>query len=429
MLLRKIFYLMGRGVTRDAMRDLVLDNISQGLCVFDGRHRLVICNNNYVKMYGLPEKLSRPGTTLRDILEFRAANGDYTGPDPKAYVESVLASVATNQVGDRILKLKNGRVLYTVRKPLPDGGWLATHEDITERHEAERQRLAAAEQEKRRAVIDTAIHNFRESVEGVLGSVARSVEDLKATSKALSQSSNATSQRATGAVTASHGTSDSICVAASAAEELLGSIGEIGRQLGSAGDVVQKALVEARTMNDQIAGLAAAAEEIGTIVQVINTIAGQTNLLALNATIEAARAGEAGRGFAVVASEVKSLAVQTAKATEQIVGQIGAVQAATASAVEAIRRNTERMNEINRYTETIATSIDQQNVATNQIATNITHAAGETDRIATVLKEVDGAATETLSSSQTVLASSETVEAAAQQLRDTVEKFLTDAAA
>jgi hypothetical protein len=192
---------------------------------------------------------------------------------------------------------------------------------------------------------------------------------------------------------------------------------------------VQTALGEARTMNDEITGLANPADEIGTIVQVIRTIAGQTNLLTLNATIEAARAGEAGRGFAVVASEVKSLAVQTAKATKQIVGQIAAVQAATIGAVDAFRRNTGRMNEVIRCTETIASTIEQQNAATNQIAHNITNATADTNKIAAILTEVDGAATQTLSSAQTVLSSSESVETAATRLHEKIENFLDDVAA
>src|SRR5207302_1775319 len=124
-------------------------------------------------------------------------------------------------------------------------------------------------------------------------------------------------------------------------------------------EVVGVAAGEAKSTNDHVAGLAKAAQKIGNVVKLIQHIAGQTNLLALNATIEASRAGESGKGFAVVASEVKSLAVQTAKATEQISARIAAVQASTAAAVEGIRRNTERMQEINRYTSSIAASVEQ----------------------------------------------------------------------
>ena len=136
---------------------------------------------------------------------------------------------------------------------------------------------------------------------------------------------------------------------------------------------------EAETTNEQIAGLADAAQKIGDVVKLIRDIAGQTNLLALNATIEAARAGEAGRGFAVVASEVKSLAVQTAKATEEIASQILAVQGSTTSAVDAIRNIAGRMKEISSYTSAVAASVEQQNAATGEISQNVAGAAQGTE--------------------------------------------------
>jgi len=129
--------------------------------------------------------------------------------------------------------------------------------------------------------------------------------------------------------------------AAGAAEELIASIGEIGRQIGQAAEVASHSVAEAQTTNEHMTRLADTVQHIGEVVSLIRSIAGQTNLLALNATIEAARAGEAGRGFAVVASEVKSLAVQAAKATEQIATQIEAVQSLTRVTADAIRRNTE----------------------------------------------------------------------------------------
>jgi methyl-accepting chemotaxis protein len=144
------------------------------------------------------------------------------------------------------------------------------------------------------------------------------------------------------------------------AQELSSSITEIDHQLVQATKLVATAMREAESTNSEIASLADSAREIGTVVKLIRDIAGQTNLLALNATIEAARAGDAGRGFGVVASEVKSLAVQTAKATEQISAQIVAVQTSTAGVVEAIRRNSEHMQSINQYTSAIAASIQQQ---------------------------------------------------------------------
>ncbi len=152
---------------------------------------------------------------------------------------------------------------------------------------------------------------------------------------------------------------------------MIASIGEIGRQIGQAAEVASHSVAEARTTDEHMTRLADTVQQIGEVVNLISHIAGQTNLLALNATIEAARAGEAGRGFAVVASEVKSLAVQTAKATGQIAGQIEAVQNSTRVAVDAIRRNTERMREIDGYTSAVALSLQQQDSATDEISHNV----------------------------------------------------------
>jgi methyl-accepting chemotaxis protein len=160
------------------------------------------------------------------------------------------------------------------------------------------------------------------------------------------------------------------------------------------------------------------------VVKLIQDVTGQINLLALNATIEAARAGEAGRGFAVVASEVKSLAVQTGKATEEIAAQIAGVQTSTGGAVEAIRRIVERMQEINHHTTAVSAAVHEQNAATGEITQNVTGAASGTKEIVIALSEVAGAATETRGSAETVLATSEAVEKAADDLRVEVEGFL-----
>jgi methyl-accepting chemotaxis protein len=192
---------------------------------------------------------------------------------------------------------------------------------------------------------------------------------------------------------------------------------------------VRGAADAADATNDDIAALAQAAQKIGDVVKLIQDIAGQTNLLALNATIEAARAGEAGRGFAVVASEVKSLAVQTAKATEEITREILAVQGCTTNAVSAIRAITQRMQDINQYTTEVAGSVEQQEAATGEISQNVASAADSAKAIVSELSEVAGGVTQTRSSAQTMLAASEDVENATARLRSEVEEFLGTVAA
>ena len=217
-------------------------------------------------------------------------------------------------------------------------------------------------------------------------------------------------------------------IAAVAAEELSRSIAEINRQLTHTSAVVGLATNEARATDSEIAALAAGAQQIGDVIKLIRNIAGQTNLLALNATIEAARAGEAGKGFAVVASEVKSLAVQTAKATEEIASHILGVQNSTSGAVEAIRQIATRMREINESTAAVTTSVVQQNAATGEISHNVASAADGTGHVVAVLAEVTGAATQTRSSAEALRDASQSAESAVANLRLEVEDFLTKVA-
>ena len=343
-------------------------------------------------------------------------------------MEERLASVKENKPNQTVIKLNDGSILHTSRKPMSGGGWVATDEDVTERHLAEQQSVALAEQEKRRAVVDEAIKSFRESIAALLHTVGDTVMDLRATATTLSTSSSQTSQRAKAAVQSSHRASESVKSAATAAEELLQSIAEINRQLQAATEVVHVAVGDANVMNDEITKLAHAAKEIGDVIGTIRHIAKQTNLLALNATIEAARAGEKGKGFAVVAAEVKSLAMQTAKATETIVAYIAAVQISTTGAVESISRNTERMKEINGRTSDVAANVRQQSLATGEISRSVAGAASDANEIVTALAELNQGATETRQSATKVLVASESVEATATKLREHVESFLSKVA-
>ncbi|MBS0248334.1 MAG: PAS-domain containing protein [Proteobacteria bacterium] len=318
----------------------------------------------------------------------------------------------------------DGRVVLARNEPLDGGGWVSTHEDVTEQHKAELERAASRDAEQRRTQVDGAIAEFKPRVEAILSRVDNSAATMHATANGLLGSSDKTSQCANTSVHAFNEASVNVDTAAVATEELSQSIAEISRQLTHTSDVVRLTTEEARSIDSEITGLADGAQKIGDVVKLISDIAGQTNLLALNATIEAARAGEAGRGFAVVASEVKSLAVQTAKATEEIASHIHAVQGSTAGAIEAIRKIAERMSEIDGYTAAVAAAVEEQSAATGEISQNVTSAARGAAHVVEVLGGVVAAASETRNSAGVVREASQTVERAVGHLRVEVEDFL-----
>ena len=407
---------------------VALNNMSQGLCMFDRNARLVLCNQRYQDLYRLPSATTTPGATLINLLEYRATNGTFAG-NIADYVRTLAATMAEGKTTSTEVKSADGRIVCVINRPMSDGGWVATHEDITERRDAERERLAMQEQQQRRADIEQAIAAFRRSVEDHLHTVSDGAMAMRSTATTLLGNSAQAATSAETAVSASNEASLNIETAALAADGLAGSIGEIGRQLATTTDIVREAVGEAQGTNREITALAQAARKIGDVIKLIRAIAGQTNLLALNATIEAARAGESGKGFAVVAAEVKSLAVQTAKATEDISRLIMAVQAATTGAVDAIGRIAARMQEIDSCATTVSSSVEQQSIATGEISQNIAGAAGGAKTVVTVLDEVSGAATETRRSAESVLTASQAVEQAAAELRGEVEGFLARVAA
>ena len=405
-----------------------LDNMSQGVVMFDASARLVLVNNAYLQMYGLPPGGVQPGCSLREICEARTRVG--TGkPNIEQKIEQIMRELRSGKPIDTTYQMDDGRIYAIATRLMSDGGWISTHQDVTVQMSQEQERERSAAQEQRRVRIDAALSGFRERVEATLQIVSQNTNAMRLTAAALFAASNSNSERAEGAVRASNNASINVEVAASAAEELSSSIGEISQQLGRTNNLVGIAVKEAAATNAQIGGLAQAAQKIGDVVKLIQEVAGQTNLLALNATIEAARAGDAGRGFAVVASEVKSLAVQTAKATEEITHQIAAVQSSTSASVEAIARIANRMQEINTFTAAAAASVQQQSAATGEISQNVISAVHGAKTILEALGEVAGSATETRHSAETVLAASEAVETATANVRAEVESFLNKVAA
>jgi len=400
-----------------------VENMPQGLCMLDSSARLMLCNERYLDIYGLNAKQILPGSRLRDLLEHCRAAGTFSG-DSDVYATECMDRSAQGKMTSTAFEMADGRIIALASRPMPGGGWVDTHEDITERRRAALQRSSMQEHQQRRIALEEAIGVFRRRAENLLKSTSESATTMRTMASALVGASGQTARRAESAAKRSHQASKNVKSAAVAAEEMSTATAEISQRLGHTADIVCVAVKEAQTTNEQVAGLAQAAQKIDDVVQLIRDIAGRTNLLALNATIEAARAGEAGKGFAVVASEVKLLAVQTAKATEDVAGQIAAVQKSTAMAVAGISRIAERMREINEDTSSVAASVHQQDAATGEISHNVGSAADGTKVIASELSDVAGEACDARTSAQTLLEACEGVASVAANLRGEVESFL-----
>ncbi len=296
--------------------------------------------------------------------------------------------------------------------------------------EAERQKAEEAaerqrEAEERAKRLEALIQAFDTQVTEALETVSSAATEMQATAQSMSATAEESSRQSTAVATASEQASSNVQTVATAAEELSTSIAEISNQVAQSAKIAEEAVREAERTNSTVQGLAEAAGKIGDVVGLINDIAGQTNLLALNATIEAARAGEAGKGFAVVASEVKNLANQTAKATNEISGQIGDIQAATEGAVGAIQGIGATIAKINEIASSIASAVEEQGAATSEISRNVQEAAKGTQEVTDNITGVTQAAAETGSAANQVLGTAEEMAQQSTTLREQVETFLT----
>jgi len=307
-----------------------------------------------------------------------------------------------------------GEALLVFKQGLADAR-LADERAAQEREEAER---------RRRSDMHKMADEFDSGVGGVVRALAAASSNLQVASEKMTGAAENTSQQSAIVASAASDASSNVNTVRSASEELTASILEISQQVQQSSQIAAQAVQDASETDNRIQNLARAADKIGEVVALITDIAEQTNLLALNATIEAARAGEAGKGFAVVASEVKSLATQTAKATEEISGQIQNIQSATRDSVQAIQKISQTIGQIDSIGSTIAAAIEEQGAATQEISRNVDEAAQGTGQVSASIDNVTAAAAETGQAAEQIRSSSRELSEQSDVLRAEMNKFL-----
>ncbi|MCJ2096558.1 methyl-accepting chemotaxis protein [Methylobacterium sp. J-072] len=302
----------------------------------------------------------------------------------------------------------------------------ASRENLVRTRQLEEETLLAraSAEEQRKAGMRQMADAFEDAVGGIVGMVSSAATELQTTAQTMTVTAGETANQSGSVAAAAEQAAANVNTVAAAAEELGSSVQEIGRQVSGSSDLAQTAVGEADQTLQLVRALSQASSRIGDMVGLISNIASQTNLLALNATIEAARAGEAGRGFAVVATEVKELATQTARATEEISGQISQIQGVAGQAVAAIGSITTRIREINGVATSIAAAVEQQGAATQEIVRNVAQASTGTSEVTSNITGVARASEATGAAANQVLSAASELSHQSEHLNGEVLRFL-----
>lgn len=335
--------------------------------------------------------------------------------------------------------------LIDVMSPLANGDWSIVITDMDRADEigemsravevfkingmeAERLRKEqATDQQKqidRSKNVDKIVARFEKEIEAIVSIASSASTELQSTAEVLAATAEETSKQSNTVAAAAEQATANVQTVASATEELTASVREIQNSVDNSNSMVIRAGDQAAATNEKVKKLTAASEKIGEVVNLINDIAEQTNLLALNATIEAARAGEAGKGFSVVASEVKSLAAQTAKATEEIAKHVKDIQEASGDSAAAIQMIAMAIEEVKKTSATIAAAVEEQGSATQEIARNINEAAGGTKEVSSSIASVSEAAQHTGTAAAQVLVTAGELAKNGENLKIQVDSFL-----